>query len=182
MRANPLFVISATKRLSNKDTIAKFKELARAKSEAEITCLKNEILLGNIGLVINDAKRFFKYTGLDADDLLEEGLLGLRTAIDKFDVTRGYQFSTVAWQWIRQRRRRYLESQNMDRVRSKSMSLDSAIKDANSNAKTFVDMLQANTDTHTVLQQDDASLILKKVADKVLTKRERLVVNLMFNI
>lgn len=41
--------------------------------------------------------------GVDYDDLVQEGAIGLMIAADKFDVDRGYQFSTYATWWIRQR-------------------------------------------------------------------------------
>lgn len=59
--------------------------------------------LSNIRLVVHVAKRYTQFAGsLGLDDLIQEGLIGLERAIVKFDSTRGYKFSTYAFNWIRQ--------------------------------------------------------------------------------
>ena len=63
--------------------------------------LRNEIMNANLRLVINIAKRY-AYNGLSFLDIIQEGNLGLMYAIDKFDVDKGYKFSTYATWWIRQ--------------------------------------------------------------------------------
>lgn len=59
--------------------------------------------LANIRLVASAAGRVIRVSGcLTFEDLMQEGLIGLERAIVKFDHTRGYKFSTYAFNWIRQ--------------------------------------------------------------------------------
>jgi len=83
-------------------------ELPKAASEPELEDLiekgrsaRDRLTISNLRLVVSIAKRYMN-RGLSFLDLIQEGNMGLMKAVEKFDYTRGYKFSTYATWWIRQ--------------------------------------------------------------------------------
>jgi RNA polymerase primary sigma factor len=62
---------------------------------------RERLVLSNIRLVVSIARRY-PTSGMELSDLIQEGVIGLMRAADKFDHTLGYKFSTYATWWIRQ--------------------------------------------------------------------------------
>ena len=77
-----------------------FKKYTEAEGQ-EKEELAKEIANHNLRLVVSVAKKFTG-RGLELDDLIQEGSIGLMKAIEKFDYTKGFKFSTYATWWIRQ--------------------------------------------------------------------------------
>lgn len=77
---------------------------------ADVRYARQQMIAGNIGLVASIANKYRTST-LAYDDLLQEGVVGLIKAVDRFDVSRGYQFSTYATYWIKQAIARLINKQ-----------------------------------------------------------------------
>ncbi|MFH1504765.1 MAG: RNA polymerase sigma factor RpoD/SigA [Candidatus Omnitrophota bacterium] len=91
--------------------IQRIKDLPILEKDEEITIIRKakrgdresrrKIINSNLKLVVNISKHYTSFN-LSLMDLIAEGNIGLMRAIDKFDISRGYRFSTYAAWWIRQ--------------------------------------------------------------------------------
>ncbi|GAC1524174.1 MAG: RNA polymerase sigma factor RpoD [Thermoleophilaceae bacterium] len=95
--------ISQRRLLTASEEVALAKRIERGDQGA-----KNRMIEANLRLVVANAKRY-RGLGLPFLDLIQEGILGLIRAVEKFDHRRGFKFSTYATWWIRQAMQRGLQ-------------------------------------------------------------------------
>lgn len=91
IEANTKLNLSQIKEAGKRLTIAEYK----------FNTAKSEMVMGNTRLVVSIAKKYQK-ANMDFEDIVQEGNIGLMKAVEKFDYTKGFKFSTYATWWIRQ--------------------------------------------------------------------------------
>jgi RNA polymerase primary sigma factor len=89
-------------------TAAEEIELAKRIERGDLEA-KERMINGNLRLVVSQARRYQGH-GLPMEDLVQEGMLGLIRAVEKFDWRRGFKFSTYGTLWIRQAIQRGLQN------------------------------------------------------------------------
>ena len=89
-------------------TAAEEIELAKRIERGDLEA-KEKMINANLRLVVSQARRYQGH-GLPMEDLVQEGMLGLIRAVEKFDWRRGFKFSTYGTLWIRQAIQRGLQN------------------------------------------------------------------------
>lgn len=89
-------------------TAAEEIELAKRIERGDLDA-KQRMINANVRLVVSQARRYQGH-GLPLEDLVQEGMLGLIRAVEKFDWRRGFKFSTYGTLWIRQAIQRGLQN------------------------------------------------------------------------
>ncbi len=82
--------------ITHEEEVELFKKIKKGDLRA-----RNKVIESNLRFVVKIAKKY-QNQGLPLDDLINEGNIGLMTAIDKFDIDKGYHFISYAVWWIRQ--------------------------------------------------------------------------------
>ena len=133
--------------LSRDEEIDLFTRYTNTTDSDEKNAIREKILNSNLRLVVSVAKHFVG-RGLDFLDLISEGNLGLMKALDRYDVTKGYKFSTYATWWIRQSVQRSIPDQ-AQLIRMPVHSYETSVRLARINEEYF------NTHGHDLVFTDE---------------------------
>ncbi|PQJ62014.1 RNA polymerase sigma factor RpoS [Photobacterium angustum] len=98
--------------ISNKPLLNKDDEIQYSRKSLTGDLASKKILIeSNLRLVVSIAKKY-RASNLSLSDLIDEGNIGLMTAVEKFDPEKGFRFSTYASWWIKQTIERAIHNQN----------------------------------------------------------------------
>ena len=150
---------------------------------------KNDIVCANANFVVSLAKQY-QHMGLDLDDLIMEGNIGLIKAVELFDPTKGYTFLSFAVHYIRKYINIALNEKSRvvrlpfnricDGDSLSSSSLDASVSDDDDH-KTFADMLSGDMDANDYDTKDYNDKAIKHIFS-LLTDREIYIISKLYGI
>ena len=150
---------------------------------------KNDIVCANANFVVSLAKQY-QHMGLDLDDLIMEGNIGLIKAVELFDPTKGYTFLSFAVHYIRKYINIALNEKSRvvrlpfnricDGDSLSSSSLDASVSDDDDH-KTFADMLSGDMDANDYDTKDYNEKAIKHIFS-LLTDREIYIISKLYGI
>lgn len=168
----------------------------------DMTVAHHKTESSNLRLVVSIARRYFRVTAMPPLDVIQEGNLGLKKAVSRFDHTTGYKFSTYGTWWIRQSVIRGIADQGrtirlpvyahdqLVQIKKSSAVLGSALGrkpttaelvEATGLDEATIDLLQhMGRDPHSLSEplDDDGALTLEGIAADMYTEEHDLVENL----
>ncbi len=105
---------------------------------------KERFLVGNLRLVVSIAKNYSRPPSVDLIDVIQEGIIGLEHAIEKFDYTKGFKFSTYSTNWIRQHITRFLalRAQSVKVPENEYSKLRRALIDSDNDNRSYDELLE----------------------------------------
>ena len=167
----------------------KLNELYKMFFETKNEKYKNDIVCANANFVVSLAKQY-QHMGLDLDDLIMEGNIGLIKAVELFDPTKGYTFLSFAVHYIRKYINIALNEKSRvvrlpfnricDGDSLSSSSLDASVSDDDDH-KTFADMLSGDMDANDYDTKDYNEKAIKHIFS-LLTDRERYIISKLYGI
>ena len=167
----------------------KLNELYKMFFETKNEKYKNDIVCANANFVVSLAKQY-QHMGLDLDDLIMEGNIGLIKAVELFDPTKGYTFLSFAVHYIRKYINIALNEKSRvvrlpfnricDSDSLSSSSLDASVSDDDDH-KTFADMLSGDMDANDYDTKDYNEKAIKHIFS-LLTDRERYIISKLYGI
>lgn len=124
--------------------------------------IKNKIIDNNIGLIHLCVKKYiFVCNRIEYDDLFQEGILGLMAAIDGFDVSKGFSFSSYAYESIKRQICNYITAnENMIRI-PQDLSLEIAKAKNDNNTEKYTELInlqQTISLDAKVMDEEDSTL------------------------
>ena len=108
-----------TTMLSSKEEEYELLEIAQNGDEPYREEARNKLITSNLRLVAKVATNYSRFSSVPWEDIYQQGILGLYTAITKFDTSTGNRFSTYATWWIRQNCSKEANSNGLLRIPTK---------------------------------------------------------------
>ena len=118
------------------------------------------IVLHNLKLVVKIAHQY-KYAGMEPEDLINEGAMGLMTAVERFDVNNGARFSTYSALWIKQKIRRCLSN------KSRTIRIPTHNAEKINKIKDYIDTYKSNNNNKEP-SVNEIKLNVKGISKKIL--------------
>ena len=141
-------------------------ELAKRISRGDLEA-KNKLIESNMRLVVSAARKYSRPAHWELCDVIQEGVIGLIRAVEKYDYRRGFKFSTYAMIWIRQAIVRALEQSSVMRIPSHQWSALRTVREAQERHGVDVRALAEDTglpleQVQTLLQASNSCMSIDK--------------------